>query len=67
MHLDVVELRSFYYTTQLGRMVQRVVRERLRSLWPYPAVADQVGIVVRAAGHGDDLDRHGDLPRIPLV
>ena len=34
MHLDVVELRSFYYTTQLGRMVQRVVRERLRTMWP---------------------------------
>jgi SAM-dependent methyltransferase len=34
MHLDVVELRSFYYTTGLGRMVQRMVRERLRALWP---------------------------------
>jgi len=34
MHLDVVELRRFYYTTQLGRMVQRVVRDRLRSMWP---------------------------------
>jgi len=34
MHLDVGELRSFYYTTQLGRMVQRMVRERLRALWP---------------------------------
>ena len=34
MHLDVVELRSFYYTTQLGRMVQRVLRARLRAMWP---------------------------------
>jgi SAM-dependent methyltransferase len=34
MHLDVLELRRFYYTTQLGRMVQRVVRERLRAMWP---------------------------------
>lgn len=34
MHLDVIELRSFYYTTQLGRMVQRVVRQRLRAMWP---------------------------------
>ena len=34
MHLDVVELRSFYYTTDLGRMVQRVLRARLRALWP---------------------------------
>jgi SAM-dependent methyltransferase len=34
MHLDVVELRSFYYTTQLGRMAQRMVRARLREMWP---------------------------------
>ena len=34
MHLDVVELRRFYYTTDLGRMVQRVLRARLRALWP---------------------------------
>jgi SAM-dependent methyltransferase len=34
MHLDVVELRSFYYNTQLGRMVQRMVRARLRDMWP---------------------------------
>ena len=34
MHLDVVELRSFYYTTQLGQMVQRMVRARLRDMWP---------------------------------
>jgi len=34
MHLDVVELRSFYYTTELGRMVQRVVRDRIRAMWP---------------------------------
>jgi SAM-dependent methyltransferase len=34
MHLDVVELRSFYYTTGLGQMVRRMVRERLRALWP---------------------------------
>ncbi len=34
MHLDVVELRRFYYTTELGRMVQRVVRDRIRAMWP---------------------------------
>lgn len=34
MHLDVVELRNFYYTTRLGRMAQRVIRDRLRALWP---------------------------------
>ncbi len=34
MHLDVLELRGFYYTTRLGRMVQRAVRARLRAMWP---------------------------------
>ena len=34
MHLDVVELRQFYSSTQLGRLVQRAMRERLRAFWP---------------------------------
>ena len=34
MHLDVIELRKFYASTQLGRMAQRVLRERVRTLWP---------------------------------
>lgn len=34
MHLDVVELRRFYTSTQLGRVAQRVIRERLRDFWP---------------------------------
>lgn len=34
MHLDVVELRRFYSSTQLGRLAQRTIRERLRALWP---------------------------------
>ncbi len=34
MHLDVVELRRFYSSTQLGRMAQRTIRERLRGFWP---------------------------------
>jgi SAM-dependent methyltransferase len=34
MHLDVVELRNFYYATRLGRMVQRMVRVQLRGMWP---------------------------------
>lgn len=33
MHLDVIELRKFYYTTRLGRMTQRVLRQRLRGMW----------------------------------
>ncbi|MEL7138844.1 MAG: methyltransferase domain-containing protein [Pseudomonadota bacterium] len=34
MHLDVVELRRFYYATRLGRLVQQVLTARLRALWP---------------------------------
>ncbi|MEM8793583.1 MAG: methyltransferase domain-containing protein [Pseudomonadota bacterium] len=33
MHLDVVDLRKFYYTTKLGRMTQTLLRERLRRMW----------------------------------
>ena len=32
MHLDVVDLRKFYHSTPLGRMVQRSLRERLSAL-----------------------------------
>lgn len=34
MHLDVIELRRFYYGTALGAQVRRVVRAKLRALWP---------------------------------
>lgn len=34
MHLDVVDLRRFYYRTRLGRMVQRVVRAEVGRHWP---------------------------------
>ncbi|MDJ1017219.1 MAG: class I SAM-dependent methyltransferase [Paracoccaceae bacterium] len=34
MHLDVLDLRTFYYKTQLGRSAQRAVREQMLSLWP---------------------------------
>jgi len=34
MHLDVVDLRKFYYTTDLGRRTQRALRQELRTLWP---------------------------------
>ena len=34
MHLDVQELRRFYYETQLGRAAQRRVRDKLVTLWP---------------------------------
>lgn len=34
MHLDVRDLKRFYYRTRLGRAAQRAVREQLISLWP---------------------------------
>ena len=33
MHLDVVDLRAFYYRTRLGRSVQRVLQEAITRLW----------------------------------
>lgn len=34
MHLDVRDLRNFYYRTQLGRAAQRVIRSQLTDWWP---------------------------------
>jgi len=34
MHLDVIDLRKFYYTTRLGRLAQRALRDQLRRIWP---------------------------------
>lgn len=34
MHLDAVDLRSFYYRTKLGRVVQRALQQALREMWP---------------------------------
>ena len=34
MHLDVVDLRAFYYRTKLGRVAQRVLQDALVGLWP---------------------------------
>jgi SAM-dependent methyltransferase len=34
MHQDVLDLRSFYYRTRLGRSAQRALQEALRSFWP---------------------------------
>lgn len=33
MHLDVMDLRKFYYTTRLGRMTRQLLRRRLRRMW----------------------------------
>lgn len=34
MHLDVQDLRNFYYRSTLGRAVQKVIRDQMLELWP---------------------------------
>ena len=34
MHLDVLDLRNFYYRSALGRAAQKVVRDQLVAWWP---------------------------------
>lgn len=34
MYLDVLDLRNFYYRTQLGRAAQRAIRDQVVALWP---------------------------------
>lgn len=43
MHLDVLDLRNFYYRTQLGRVAQRAIRDRLIEMWPAEAGQSVVG------------------------
>ncbi len=33
MHLDVHDLRDFYYRTRIGRVAQRAVRDRVEAFW----------------------------------
>ncbi len=41
MHLDVQDLKKFYYRTNLGRVAQRAIREQVLEFWS-PAVAETV-------------------------
>ena len=34
MHLDVLDLRTFYYRTGLGRAAQKAIRDQVQELWP---------------------------------
>lgn len=34
MHLDVLDLRNFYYRTQLGRVAQKAIRTQVLKAWP---------------------------------
>ena len=61
MHLDVVDLRNFYYRTQLGRVAQRAIRDTVMSLWP-----DAQGQTVAGFGFAVPLLRPylGDARRV---
>lgn len=56
MHLDVLDLRNFYYRTQLGRAAQKAVRDRVVALWPATA-AEMAGQTVVAYGFAVPLLR----------
>ncbi|WP_425091771.1 class I SAM-dependent methyltransferase [Tropicimonas sp. S265A] len=43
MHLDVLDLRQFYYRTRLGRAAQDAVRQALLQLWPDAASETVLG------------------------
>src|SRR5690606_26379100 len=43
MHLDVLDLRAFYYRTPLGRSAQRLLQEAVRGLWPDTRALSVVG------------------------
>lgn len=34
MHLDVLDLKDFYYRSALGRAAQRAIRDQVTALWP---------------------------------
>lgn len=33
VHLDVLDLRNFYYRTQIGRVAQRAIRDQVTQMW----------------------------------
>jgi SAM-dependent methyltransferase len=43
MHLDVWQLRNFYYRTRLGRAAQRAIREQVSALWSEAEAQTVVG------------------------
>ena len=43
MHLDVQDLRTFYYRTQLGRTAQRAIRDQVCEFWPEARAQTVVG------------------------
>jgi SAM-dependent methyltransferase len=61
MHLDVVDLRAFYYRTRLGRTAQRHLQAVLRGIWP-----DTSGLTVAGFGFAAPFLRPflGDARRV---
>ena len=43
MHLDVLDLRNFYYRTRLGRAAQKVIRDQVLAMWPNADMETMVG------------------------
>jgi len=43
MHLDVHDLRNFYYRTGLGRAAQRAIRDQVMAFWPEAKAQTVVG------------------------
>ena len=43
MHLDVHDLKTFYYRTRLGRAAQKAIRAQMLELWPEAARQTVVG------------------------
>ena len=43
MHLDVQDLKRFYYRTSLGRVAQRAIRDQVASFWENPKGQTIVG------------------------
>jgi len=43
MHLDVQDLRDFYYRRELGRAAQKVIRQELVRIWPHAKGQTVVG------------------------
>ena len=52
MHLDVHDLRNFYYRSALGRAAQKVIRDQLVEMWP-----DAKGMTVAGFGFAVPLLR----------
>ncbi len=54
MHLDVVDLRNFYYRSNLGRVAKKAVRDKVEYLWP---AKDMSGLTMAGFGFAIPLLR----------